>query len=143
MYKQCQLVDAKSKNYSAEKNKRFRYQSRRFWSERNKKRPLVPSPKKRFNLLKNCDLKTWNIKDFAEAMNKVFPQSILHSAVPKLKVNFFRELISTKNVQPKKVLSISDFKKNLSVFTKENIETIEKLTMVQSENEHWFKIANV
>ena len=29
-----------------------------------------------------------------------------------------------------------DFKQNLSVFTKENIETIEKLTMGQSENEH-------
>ena len=34
---------------------------------------------------------------------------------------------------------MSDFKENLSVFTKENIETIEKLTMGQSENEHWFE----
>ena len=33
----------------------------------------------------------------------------------------------------------SDVKENLSVFTKENIETIEKLTMGQSENEHWFE----
>ena len=32
--------------------------------------------------------------------------------------------------------NMSDFKENLSVFTKENIETIEKLTMGQSENEH-------
>ena len=32
---------------------------------------------------------------------------------------------------------MSDFKENLSVFTKENIETIDKLTMGQSENEHW------
>ena len=32
-----------------------------------------------------------------------------------------------------------DFKQNLSVFTKENIETIEKLIMGQSENEHWFE----
>ena len=32
-----------------------------------------------------------------------------------------------------------DFKQNLSVFTKENIETIEKLTMGQSENEHLFE----
>ena len=86
------------------------------------------------------------MKDFAEAINKVFPQSILHTVVPKPKVDFVRELISTKIVQPKKVLSISDvinmsknmsdFKENLSVFTKENIETIEKLTMGRSENEH-------
>ena len=88
------------------------------------------------------------MKDFAEAVSKVSPQSILHTAVPKPKVDFFRELISIKIVQPKKVLSISDvinmskdmsdFKDNLSVFTKENIETIEKLIMDQSENEQWF-----
>ena len=34
---------------------------------------------------------------------------------------------------------MSGFKENLSVFTKENIETIDKLTMGQSENEHWFE----
>ena len=34
---------------------------------------------------------------------------------------------------------MSDFKENFSVFTKENIETIEKLTIGQSENEHWFE----
>ena len=32
--------------------------------------------------------------------------------------------------------NISDFNENLSVFTKEKIETIEKLTMVQSENDY-------
>ena len=35
--------------------------------------------------------------------------------------------------------NMSDFKKNLSVFSKENIETIEKLAMGQSENEYWFE----
>ena len=64
-------------------------------------------------------------------------------------MHFVRELVSTKIVQPKKVLSISDvinmsknmsdFKKNLSVFSKENIETVEKLAMGQSENEYWFE----
>ena len=34
---------------------------------------------------------------------------------------------------------MSDFKENLRVFTKENIETIEKLTMGQSGNAHWFE----
>ena len=86
------------------------------------------------------------MKNFAEAINNVSPQSILHTVVPKPKVYLVRELISTKNVQPKKVLSISDvinmsknmsdLKKNLRIFTKENIETIERVTMGQSENEH-------
>ena len=35
--------------------------------------------------------------------------------------------------------NMSNFKENLSVFTKENIETIEKLIMDQSENQHWFE----
>ena len=34
---------------------------------------------------------------------------------------------------------MSDFKKNLNIFTKENIETIENFRMGQSENEHWFE----
>ena len=114
--------------------------------EEKKNRLLAASPKRRFDPLKNRDL---SMQDFAEAINKVSPQSILHIAVPKPKVDFVRELISTKIVQPKKVLSISDvinmsknmsdFKENLSVFTKENIETIEKLTMGRSENKHWFE----
>ena len=88
------------------------------------------------------------MKDFSEAVNKVSPQSIFYSAVPKQKVDFVREFISIKIVPPKKVLSISDvinmsknisdFKENLSVFTEENTETTEKLMMDQSENEHWF-----
>ena len=61
-------------------------------------------------------------------------------------MDFFRELISTKIAKSKKVRRVSDvinmskdmsnFKGNLSVLTKENIKIIEKLTMVQSENEH-------
>ena len=59
-------------------------------------------------------------------------------------MDFVRKLISTKIVQLKKVLrisdvtdmskNVSDFKENLSVFTKENIETIEvvnKMTEVE------------
>ena len=35
--------------------------------------------------------------------------------------------------------NMSDFKENLSAFIKENTETIEKLTMGHSKNEHWFE----
>ena len=106
-----------------------------------KKRPLVASSKKGFDALKNCDLKLLSIKHFPEAINKVSPQSILHTAVPKPKVDFVRELISTKTVQPKKELTITEvnnMSKNISDF-KENFETIEKFTMGQNENEHWFE----
>ena len=117
---------------------------------RKKKQRLLPaSTKKRFHPLKNYDLKPLRINDFAEAMNKVSPQSILHTVEPKTKVHFVRKLISTKIVQPKKGLSISDvinlsknisdFKENLSVFTNDYIETIKNLTMSKSENEHWFE----
>ena len=47
------------------------------------------------------------MKDFAEAINKVSPQS-KYTTVAKPKVDFVSELTSTKVVQPKKVLSISD-----------------------------------
>ena len=74
-----------------------------------------------------------SIEGFAEAINKVSPQNILHTAVPTPNVDFVRELISTNIAQPKKVLSIFEFdvsnmsknmnafKENLSAFTKENI----------------------
>ena len=85
------------------------------------------------------------MKDFAEAANKSPPpsppSSYSHFAVPKPEVHFVRQLNSTKIVQPKKMLrisdiihmskNISDFKKNLRFLT---IETIEKLAMGQSEN---------
>ena len=69
---------------------------------------------------------------------------MLNTAGPKPKLDFVRELISTKIVELKKVFSTSDvtnmsksdFKENLSVFTKQNIETIKKLGMGQIENEH-------
>ena len=48
------------------------------------------------------------MKNFAEAINKVSPQSILHTAILKPKVDFVRERISAKFVQPKKVFSLSD-----------------------------------
>ena len=58
-----------------------------------------------------------------------FPLKVLHTTVLKPNVDSVKELILTKIVQPKKVLSISDvinmsknmsdFKETLSVFTKE------------------------
>ena len=77
------------------------------------------------------------MKNFAEVISKVSPESILYTVVPKPIVDFVTELISTRIFQLQKMLSIldvinmsknmSDFKENLRVFTKGSIETIEKL----------------
>ena len=127
------------KSIELKKIKDLDFSRKDFEQRGTKKRSLVASPKERFDAQKNCDLKPVSIKDFAKAINKVSPQSKLHTVVPKSKLDFVRELISIKIVQPKKVLSISDvikmsknmsdFKEKLSVFTKEYIETIEKLTL--------------
>ena len=83
--------------------------SRKREREREKReRALVPLPNKRFDPLKKFVSKTLSMKNFAEAINKVSPQSILHTAILKPKVDFVRERISAKFVQPKKVFSLSD-----------------------------------
>ena len=79
------------------------------------------------------------MKNFAEVISKVSPESILYTVVHKPIVDFVRELFSTRIFQLQKMLSIpdvinmsknmSDFKENLRVFTKGSIETIEKLIM--------------
>ena len=80
--------------------------SREDFCQRGKKRALVVSQKKMFHPLKNCDLKPLSMKGFAETINKVSP--LLPTTVTKPKVDFVKELISTKIVQPKKVLNIFD-----------------------------------
>ena len=117
-----------------------------------KKRPVVASPKKRFDPLKNCDLKPLRIKDFVDAINKISPQSTLHTAVPKPKVDFVRELISTKILQPERVLTISDvivmsknvsdFKENLRVFLKKILKPLKNLQWAKMKMNIGLNIAN-
>ena len=107
------------KTIEPKKIKELYFSQEDFGQTGKRKRPLVASPRKRFDPRKNCDLKPLSMKDFAEAINKISPQSMLHTAVSKRKVDIVRELISTKIVQPKKVLSISDvinMSKNMSDF---------------------------
>ena len=96
-----QWVAAKLKKYWTKRNKRFRFQSRKFWPEREKKR-LVASPKTKLDPLRNCDSKPLSIKDSAEVNYKVY-----YITGTQAKVDFVKSLISTTIVQPKKVLSIS------------------------------------
>ena len=95
-------------------------------ARKEKSKPLVASPKKRFDRRKKYDLKTLSIKDFAEAINKVSLKVYYILRYPSQ--DFVRELISTNIVQPKKVLRISDvinMCKNISDF-KENLSPLLK-----------------
>ena len=82
------------------------------------------------------------MKDFIEAINKISPQNIFHIAVAKPKVDFVRELISTRIGQPKKVLNISDvinMYKNMSDF-KENYAFFLRKILKPLKNLQWLKV---
>ena len=85
----AQWVAAKWKTIEPKKVKDLDF-SREDFDQIEKKRLLLASTKKRFHPLKNYDLKPLRIKDFAEAMNKVSPQSTLHTVEPKTKVHFVK-----------------------------------------------------
>ena len=111
-----------------------------------KKRTLVPSPRKNYNPLANSNLKLLSLTDIAKAVSNVAPSSILMSAVPKPKIDFFKEVIS-KNTTPT-VASIDDIllmsSKNefletmISNMNETNLKEIEILTRGQSDNDAWF-----
>ena len=94
------------KTIKPRKIKKFRFQSRRFWPEVEKKETISSLTKKGFDPLKNCDLKPMSMQDFAEAIKRFSPQNISHTAVTKPKMDFVRELISTKIVKPKSAYHI-------------------------------------
>ena len=104
MCKRCQSVAAMPipKTIEPKKIKDLDFSQNDF-GQREKRESISSLNKNRFDLLKHPDLKPLSMKDFAEAINKVSPQSIFHT-VPKPKVGFVSKLISTKLVQPKKCL---------------------------------------
>ena len=53
-----------------------------------KKRPLVTSPKKKFNPLAKSDKKPLSLINFGSALEEIVPNSILFTAVPKAKIDF-------------------------------------------------------
>ena len=52
-----------------------------------KKRPLVTSPKKKFNPLAKSGKKTLSLINFGSALGEIVPNSILFTAVRKPKIN--------------------------------------------------------
>ena len=58
-----------------------------------KKRPLVASPKKKFNPLTKLDKKTFSLIEFALALEEIVPNRILSAAVWSLKLSLFNKLL--------------------------------------------------
>ena len=59
-----------------------------------KARPLVVSPKEKFNPLVKSDKKPLPLIDFASALEEIVSKSIHFTAVPKPKIDFVGEIIT-------------------------------------------------
>ena len=115
-----------------------------------KKRPLVSTSKKVFNPVKDANKKILTLSDIAKALEDVAPQSIVHTAVPKPKVDFVREVLTVTPMEKSCDIasiddiilmsdSITSFTSNLTtIMTVENIKKIETSTRGQSSNESWY-----
>lgn len=131
------------------KIKNINFNREDFAQRGKKKRPLVATPKKVFNPLMDNKKKLLSLTDIAKALKEVAPSSIIHTAVPKPKIDFTREIVNQKAIVPEDLCSIDDvilmststesFKSNLvEHFTDAKILQIEKITQGQSANENWF-----
>ena len=118
------------------------------FSRGKKKRSLVATPKTNYNPLVDTTYKPLKLVDIAEALAKIAPNSILHTAVPKPKIDFVCEVIS-KPTPSIDILSIddvlimsknkADFLKNVKEsMTVKIIKTIEEITKGQNTNQNWY-----
>ena len=115
------------------------------FGERGKmKRPLVSTPKKKFNPMVHNNRRLLTLTDIGKAFDAVAPQRIVFTALPKPKIKFVREIL-TKNIpKPADVASIDDiilmsqiiksFKENLS----KNM-TVENIKLIESKQYTWSK----
>ena len=71
------------------------YFDREDFAQRGKtKRPLVASPKEKFNPFAKLNKKPLSLMDFASAFEEIVPNSTLFTAVPKPKIDFVWEIIT-------------------------------------------------
>ena len=81
--------------------------------EEKKKKPLAAASKIRFDPLKNCHLQPLSMKDFAET---TFPDKVNYILQYTSQRWILSENLFQQIALPKKVLSISDVKENLSLY---------------------------
>ena len=118
-----------------------------FGKQGKKSRRLVPSPKNNYNPIATTKLKKLTLTDIAKAFEDIRPDSIIHTAVPKPKIDFVREIISINPVNDS-ILSLDDiimmsdstdsfFEHLYENVTKDVIKKIEILTRGQAANKCW------
>lgn len=110
-------------------------------------RRLLSTPKKTYNPLEHCNIKSLTLTDISTALEKVIPNSVLYTAVPKPKIDFLREIVSEANIV-ENISSIDDiilmsnskeeFFKNLATISSKEIKEIEKSTHGQNTNTAWY-----
>ena len=102
------------------------------FGKQKKSRRLVPSPKKNYNPISTTKkLKKLTLTDIAKAFEDICPDSIIHTAVPKPKIDFVREIISINPVNDSipsldDIIMMSDTVA-LTVFLNIYMETLQKM----------------
>ena len=70
-----------------------------FGKQRKSTRRLISTPKKQFNPLECSEVKRpLTLQDISNALEKVIPDSVLYTAVPKPKIDFLQEFVSEKTI---------------------------------------------
>ena len=83
--------------------------SRDDFRKRGKKsRKLVSTSKKNYDPPSGCNFKPFKLTDIAAALENVIPQSVLFTAVPKPKIDFVREIVTSCVEKPDGLESIDD-----------------------------------
>ena len=82
------------RKYMEPNRKDLNFDREDFAQHGKKKRSLVVSSKKKFNLLAKSDKKSLSLIDFVSTLEKIVPNGMLFTAIPKPKINFVREIIT-------------------------------------------------
>ena len=127
-----------------------------FATRGKRKRPFTTKFKKSYDPLHLCTTQPLQLTSIAQALEKIAPKSIVHTAIAKPEVDFFIEKsmndasaneksIDTISIDDIVVMfsCITEFYNNMKQnMTKENVHKIENVTRGQSCYKHWFSLRN-
>lgn len=145
--KSCEWLPNR-KDVKPEKIKNLSFKRDEFGKRGKKTRKLVSTPKKNYNPLGDVKFKPISLQDMTKALEKSLPHSIVHTAVPKPKIDFVREIISVRE-KSEDVTTIDDIilmsnssetfycnlQKNINMSV---VNKIEIATRGQNDNELWY-----
>ena len=144
--KSCEWLPNR-KEVKPEKVKNLSFSRDDFGKRGQKSRKLVTTPKRKYNPFQNQNIKPLCLQDMS-CLEKSLPNSILHTAVPKPKIDFIREIVDP-HTKPEDLISVDDvilmstsresFFANLNKnFNSRFIEKIESVTRSQNNSTVWF-----